>query len=51
MTLYYTLVFALLVAEMGLFVGIVLPMPFTVRRKLFTYDSYATQTEALLTQN
>jgi hypothetical protein len=37
MTLYYSLVFALLVAEMGLFVSLVVPMPFTVKRKLFNF--------------
>jgi len=39
MTLYYSLVFALLVAEMALFVLIVVPLPFTLRRKLFTFIS------------
>lgn len=38
MTLYYTLVFLLLVAEMGLFMLLIVPLPFTVRRKMFTYD-------------
>jgi len=39
MTLYYTLVFVLLVAEMALFVGLIVPMPFTMRRKMFTFIS------------
>ncbi|KAI0199791.1 B-cell receptor-associated protein 31-like-domain-containing protein [Astrocystis sublimbata] len=39
MTLYYTLVFMLLVAEMGLFMLLVVPMPFTVKRKMFTFLS------------
>ncbi|KAI1165742.1 B-cell receptor-associated protein 31-like-domain-containing protein [Nemania serpens] len=39
MTLYYTLVFLLLVAEMALFMLLVVPMPFTVKRKMFTFLS------------
>ncbi|KAK1755012.1 B-cell receptor-associated protein 31-like-domain-containing protein [Echria macrotheca] len=39
MTLYYTLVFMLLVAEMALFMLLIVPMPFTIRRKLFTFIS------------
>ncbi|KAK4112009.1 B-cell receptor-associated 31-like protein [Canariomyces notabilis] len=39
MTLYYTLVFLLLVAEMGLFVLLILPLPFAMRRKIFTFIS------------
>ncbi|KAI5863011.1 B-cell receptor-associated 31-like protein [Durotheca rogersii] len=39
MTLYYTLVFVLLVAEMSLFMLLIVPMPFTVRRKMFTFLS------------
>ncbi|KAK4658522.1 Endoplasmic reticulum transmembrane protein 3 [Podospora pseudocomata] len=39
MTLYYTLVFMLLVAEMALFMLLVVPLPFTMRRKLFTFIS------------
>ncbi|KAK3641138.1 Endoplasmic reticulum transmembrane protein 3 [Elasticomyces elasticus] len=39
MTLYYSLVFALLVAEMALFVALIVPMPFTMKRKLFTFIS------------
>ena len=36
MTLYYTLVFLLLVAEMALFMLLIVPLPFTLRRKMFT---------------
>jgi len=39
MTLYYSLVFLLLVSEMLIFVGLVVPLPFTWRRKLFTFVS------------
>jgi len=39
MTLYYSLVFVLLVAEMVLFVGLIIPMPFTVKRKMFNFIS------------
>ncbi|PHH67021.1 hypothetical protein CDD81_4416 [Ophiocordyceps australis] len=39
MTLYYSLVFSLLVLEMGLFMLLVLPMPFNAKRKLFTFIS------------
>jgi len=39
MTLYYSLVFILLVFEMGLFVALIVPLPFTVKRKLFTFIS------------
>lgn len=39
MTLYYTLVFMLLMAEMGLFMLLIVPLPFTVRRKMFTFIS------------
>ncbi|KAL2023660.1 hypothetical protein VTK56DRAFT_1817 [Thermocarpiscus australiensis] len=39
MTLYYTLVFMLLVAEMALFMLLILPLPFTMRRKMFTFIS------------
>ncbi|KAI1334364.1 B-cell receptor-associated protein 31-like-domain-containing protein [Xylariaceae sp. FL0016] len=39
MTLYYTLVFMLLVAEMSLFMGLVIPMPFAIRRRMFTFLS------------
>ncbi|KAK2792939.1 hypothetical protein FQN52_002617 [Onygenales sp. PD_12] len=39
MTLYYSLVFLLLVVEMAIFVGLIIPLPFTVKRKLFTFIS------------
>lgn len=39
MTLYYSLVFVLLVAEMSLFMLLIVPLPFTIRRKLFTFIS------------
>ncbi|EKD18512.1 uncharacterized protein L3040_007463 [Drepanopeziza brunnea f. sp. 'multigermtubi'] len=39
MTLYYSLVFLLLVAEMVLFVLLIVPLPFTIRRKMFTFIS------------
>ncbi|KAK5121088.1 hypothetical protein LTR85_005572 [Meristemomyces frigidus] len=39
MTLYYSLVFALLVFEMALFMALIIPMPFTAKRKLFTFIS------------
>ncbi|KIO15543.1 hypothetical protein M407DRAFT_92958 [Tulasnella calospora MUT 4182] len=39
MTVYYTLTFALLVAEMATFVALLLPMPFTARKKIFTFLS------------
>jgi len=39
MTLYYTLVFFLLMAEMGVFVTLIVPMPFAVRRRLFVFLS------------
>ncbi|KAK1041640.1 Endoplasmic reticulum transmembrane protein 3 [Friedmanniomyces endolithicus] len=39
MTLYYSMVFALLVFEMALFVSLIIPMPFTMKRKLFTFIS------------
>jgi len=39
MTLYYSLVFLLLVTEMVIFMGLVMPLPFTVKRKLFTFVS------------
>lgn len=37
MTLYYTLVFMLLMAEMALFMLLIVPLPFTLRRRMFTY--------------
>jgi hypothetical protein len=39
MTLYYSLVFLLLVAEMMLFMLLIVPLPFTIRRKMFTFIS------------
>ncbi|KAH8723234.1 endoplasmic reticulum protein-like protein [Phaeosphaeriaceae sp. PMI808] len=39
MTLYYSLVFLLLVAEMVVFLVLIIPLPFTWRRKLFTFIS------------
>lgn len=39
MTLYYSLVFLLLVAEMSIFMLLIVPLPFTWRRKLFTFIS------------
>ncbi|KAG4412835.1 hypothetical protein IFR04_014043, partial [Cadophora malorum] len=39
MTLYYSLVFLLLVAEMTLFMLLIVPLPFTIRRKMFTFIS------------
>lgn len=39
MTLYYSLVFVLLVAEMVLFIALIIPMPFTIKRKMFNFIS------------
>lgn len=39
MTLYYSLVFLLLVAEMTLFLFLIIPLPFKIRRKMFTFIS------------
>ncbi|TPX08386.1 uncharacterized protein E0L32_010116 [Thyridium curvatum] len=39
MTLYYTLVFLLLVAEMALFMLLIIPMPFSLKRRMFTFLS------------
>ncbi|PNP46347.1 hypothetical protein TGAM01_v200056 [Trichoderma gamsii] len=39
MTLYYSLVFALLMAEMGLFMLLLVPLPFKIKRKIFTFIS------------
>jgi len=39
MTLYYSLVFVLLVAEMTLFMLLIVPLPFTIRRRMFTFIS------------
>jgi B-cell receptor-associated protein 31 len=36
MTLYFSLVFVLLVFEMALFMMLVVPLPFTLKRKIFT---------------
>jgi B-cell receptor-associated protein 31 len=39
MTLYYTLVFVLLMAEMAMFMLLILPLPYTIKRKLFAFIS------------
>jgi B-cell receptor-associated protein 31 len=39
MTLYYSLVFVLLVLEMALFMLLIVPMPFTLKRTIFTFIS------------
>lgn len=39
MTLYYTLVFLLLVFEMTLFMLLIVPLPFNAKRKIFTFIS------------
>jgi len=39
MTLYYSLVFLLLVSEMTLFMLLIVPLPFTIRRRMFTFIS------------
>ncbi|KAH7321260.1 B-cell receptor-associated protein 31-like-domain-containing protein [Stachybotrys elegans] len=39
MTLYYTLVFMLLMFEMALFMLLIIPLPFTLKRKIFTFIS------------
>ncbi|ODM18741.1 hypothetical protein SI65_05358 [Aspergillus cristatus] len=39
MTLYYSLVFCLLVFEMAVFMGLIIPLPFPIKRKLFTFIS------------
>ena len=39
MTLYYSLVFALLVVEMVLFVAIIFPLPHSIKRKMFNFIS------------
>ncbi|TVY84632.1 Uncharacterized protein LSUE1_G004122 [Lachnellula suecica] len=39
MTLYFQLVFLLLVAEMTLFMLLIIPLPFTIRRRMFTFIS------------
>jgi len=40
MTLYYTLVFGLLVFEMLLFCSLIVPMPFKIKRGLFEFISH-----------
>ncbi|KEY70475.1 hypothetical protein S7711_08670 [Stachybotrys chartarum IBT 7711] len=39
MTLYYTLVFVLLMLEMALFMLLIVPLPFTLKRRIFTFIS------------
>ncbi|TQS32978.1 hypothetical protein Golomagni_06690 [Golovinomyces magnicellulatus] len=39
MTLYYSLVFLLLVFEMALFMFLIVPLPHTAKRKIFTFIS------------
>lgn len=39
MTLYYSLVFAMLMSEMVIFLALIVPLPFTWRRRLFTFIS------------
>lgn len=39
MTLYYSLVFALLVFEMVLFVALIIPLPHSLKRKMFNFIS------------
>jgi len=39
MTLYYSLVFLMMVTEMVIFMTLIVPLPFTWRRKLFTFIS------------
>ena len=39
MTLYYSLTFGLLVFEMVIFMSLIVPMPYTWKRKLFTFIS------------
>ncbi|KAI9171761.1 hypothetical protein HJFPF1_01252 [Paramyrothecium foliicola] len=39
MTLYYSLVFVLLMLEMALFMLLIVPLPFTLKRKIFTFIS------------
>ncbi|KAK3187623.1 Endoplasmic reticulum transmembrane protein 3 [Lecanicillium sp. MT-2017a] len=39
MTLYFSLVFGILVFEMALFMLLVVPLPFKVKRKIFTFIS------------
>ncbi|CAK7242587.1 MAG: Endoplasmic reticulum transmembrane protein 3 [Sporothrix thermara] len=50
MTLYFTLVFMLLMAEMGLFVVLIVPFPFAVKRRIFTVNRvYRVQVELAAT--
>ncbi|KAL6876630.1 B-cell receptor-associated protein 31-like domain-containing protein [Trichoderma novae-zelandiae] len=39
MTLYYTLVFGLLMAEMAMFMLLLVPLPFSAKRRIFTFIS------------
>ncbi|KAJ5247110.1 hypothetical protein N7468_002093 [Penicillium chermesinum] len=39
MTLYYSLTFLLLVFEMAVFMALIVPLPFTIKRKLFAFIS------------
>ncbi|KAH6609293.1 endoplasmic reticulum transmembrane [Trichoderma cornu-damae] len=39
MTLYYSLVFALLMGEMGMFMLLIVPLPFNAKRRIFTFVS------------
>ncbi|TEB33776.1 B-cell receptor-associated 31-like protein [Coprinellus micaceus] len=39
MTIYYTLTFLLLAGEMGTFCALVAPLPFTIKKKVFTFLS------------
>ena len=39
MTLYYSLVFAILVVEMALFVALIMPLPHVIKRKMFNFIS------------
>lgn len=39
MTLYYSLCFALLVFEMVLFVTLIMPLPHSMKRKMFNFIS------------
>lgn len=39
MTLYYSLVFILLVVEMALFVTLIIPLPHSLKRKMFNFIS------------
>ncbi|KAI9853075.1 MAG: hypothetical protein M1838_001576 [Thelocarpon superellum] len=41
MTLYFSLVFLMLVGEMSLFLLLIVPLPFTWRRKLFAFISHS----------